>query len=98
MQKSEIEKIVGCEISDEAFSLALQYAERKQARAYQLEGRKEILEPWYLTQLVAEQVKSNALTDFTLDLCRTFAYMEKEHRLKEHGTPKALPIVNVSVG
>ena len=87
VRKSEVEKILGYEISTGDFERALASAKRKQQRIYDREHRAEVLEQWYLVKLTEEIVRANALSLFTLEIGRTLYDMEKEHRLNEHGTP-----------
>lgn len=95
--REQVESLFGMAISDEEFERALGYAKRKQAHIFQLTGRKEVMEDWYLAKLTEEQARSNALSDFSMDLCRTLYEMEKEHSFrKEQSALQAIPIVNVS--
>lgn len=46
-----------------------------------------VLLHWYLAKLTEEYVRSNVFSKFTMDLCRIFRDMEKEHLFNELGAP-----------
>ena len=77
--REEIEELLECEIADEQFKKALEYAKRKQAYIYQREQRLVVLQRWYLVKLTEEYVRSLAFSKFTMDLCSALRDMEKEH-------------------
>lgn len=86
IQKTEVEEILGTEITDEQFAEALEYAKRKQAHIFKLEKRAVVLQNWYLVQLTKEYVISLAFSRFTMDLCEALANMEKECPVKDQNT------------
>lgn len=94
--KSKVEELLGCEITEEQFKEALTFAKNKQKYIYHKEGRKVVLEDWYLAILTKEYVISLAFQNFTMDLCRELHNMEKEHLFKEQGTPMINHIVTPS--
>lgn len=79
VKKGEVQELLGFDISDTQFEEALEYAQRKQQYIYNCEKRPEVLQDWYLTQLIAECVRSISFSQLTMDLCRTLRDMEKEH-------------------
>ena len=79
VRKREVEELLGCEISDEQFQEALEYAERKQKYIYKRERRQVVMQHWYLVKFTEEYVRSLAFSHFTMDLCGTLRDMEKEH-------------------
>lgn len=79
VKREEVEEFLGCEITDEQFNQALEYAIRKQKYIYEREHRAVILQHWYLVKLTEEYVRSLAFSKFTMDLYRTLRDMEKEH-------------------
>lgn len=85
VRKKEVQELLGFGISDEQFEEALECARRKQQYIYDREARPVTLRRWYLVKLTEEYVRSNALSRFTMDLCRTLFDMEKEHQFNEHG-------------
>ncbi|MCR5791354.1 MAG: hypothetical protein K6G83_15835 [Lachnospiraceae bacterium] len=94
--RKEAEKLIGFQITDDAFDRAYIQAECKQMYIYLQTEETMVLEPWYLAQLIAEYVKSNAFSEFTIELSRALSNMEKEHSFQRTERPKALPIVSVS--
>lgn len=96
VKKSEVEELLGCEITDEQFEEALGYARRKQEYIYQREQRAVVMQHWYLVKLTEEYVRSLAFSKFTMDLCQMHRNMEKEHLTHScKGTPSATHIVAV---
>lgn len=87
IKKNEVEELLRYKITDKQFEEALEYAVKKQAYIYKKERRAVVLQPWYLTQLTMEYVKSLAFSKLTMDLCRTLWDMEKEHLFNELGAP-----------
>ena len=96
VKKEDVEDLFGCEITDEQFQEALEYAERKQAYIYNLEKRSVVLQHWYLVKLTEEYVRSLAFSKFTMDLCRELRDMEKEHSVRNQSAPTDTHIVSVS--
>lgn len=96
VKREEIAALLGCEITDEQFNEALEYARRKQEHIYKREHQAEVLQHWYLVKLTEEYVRSLAFSKFTMDLCRTLRYMEKEHSVKNQSAPKDIHIVTSS--
>lgn len=96
VRKEEVQELLGRSISDAQFEEALGCARRKQRYIYERETRLATLQHWYLVKLTGEYVRSNAFSRFTMDLCRTFFDMEKEHQFNEHGAPKAIHILSDS--
>ena len=86
MEKEEVEESLRMDISDETFKEALAYAKRKQKHIYQQKRSKEVLQHWYLVELITEYVKNLTFSELTMDLCRTMRDMEKERPAKT-GTP-----------
>lgn len=78
VEKAEVERILGCEITNEQFEQAYKYACDKQNYIYRQEQRDAVLMHWYLVQLTEEYVRSLAFSRFTADLCRSLHDMEKE--------------------
>lgn len=99
VSKRAVMELLKCEITDEQFEEALEYAKKKQNYIFLKEARAVILEEWYLTKLTEEYVRSLAFSRYTMELCRTLNDMEKEHQAhKNLGAPKIVNhIVTVSV-
>lgn len=95
VRKEDVERVMNCQISDEEFLLAVEQAKHKQKYLFDKEKRANIMEYHYLVMLAAEQVKSNALSRFTL--ARAYRDMEKEHLFIERGTPPTNHILSASV-
>ena len=87
VNKSEVEKLLGYQITDSQLEEALVYAKRKQEYLYRREQRAVVMQHWYLVKLTEEYVRSLAFSRFTMDLCRTLRDMEKEHLFNELGAP-----------
>lgn len=79
VKKEDVEKLLGCGITDEQFNEALEYAKKKQEHIYQNDGREVVLQHWYLVKLTEEYVRNLAFSQFTMELCRELHNMEKEH-------------------
>lgn len=77
--KEQIEQRLGQEISEPLYKKALIYAKNKQNYIYANERREIVLQEWYLQKLIEEYVRILAFSKFTMDLCRMFNDMEKEH-------------------
>ena len=99
VSKRAVMELLKCEITDEQFEEALEYAKEKQNYIFLQEGRLVILEDWYLIKLTEEYVISLAFSRYTMELCRALNNMEKEHQAhKNLGAPNNHNhIVNVSV-
>ncbi len=95
VKKGEVEKLLGCMITDEQFNKALGYARKKQEYIYNRDHRSVVLQRWYLVKLTEEYVRSLALSKFTMDLCSTLRDMEKEHSVKNQSAPTDNHIVAV---
>lgn len=95
VKREEVEQLLGCEITDEQFEEALEYAKRKQDYIYKMEQRPVVLQHWYLVKLTEEYVGSLAFSKFTMDLCRALRDMEKEHSVKNQSAPTDNHIVAV---
>ncbi len=95
VKKGEVEKLLGCMITDEQFNKALGYARKKQEYIYNRDHRAVVLQRWYLVKLTEEYVRSLALSKFTMDLCSTLRDMEKEHSVKNQSAPTDNHIVAV---
>lgn len=89
MNKADVEELLGFEINDEVFEIALGYAKRKQKYLLEHYESKAPAESWYLCKLTEEFVHSILLSEETLDLCRFMHNIEKEHLAKSQGTPTA---------
>lgn len=86
--KRAVMELLKCEITDEQFEEALEYAKKKQNYIFLEEGRMAILEDWYLLKLTKEYVISLAFSRYIMELCRTLNNMEKEHQAhKNLGAP-----------
>lgn len=96
VKRGEVENLLGCEITNEQFNVALEYATRKQEYLYKREQREVVLQHWYLVKLTEEYVRSLAFSKFTMDLCRTLRDMEKEHPANCQSAPTDNHIVAVS--
>ncbi len=79
VRKEEVEKLLGCRITDGQFGKALGLARSKQEYIYRQEGRPVVLQHWYLVKLTEEYVRNLAFSKFTMDLCEALRNMEKEH-------------------
>lgn len=77
ISKTELEAVIGSSITDSMFGEALNYARCKQAYIYQHSKRDEVLQRWYLLELIKEQIKSIMLSKLTMDLCREIYNTEK---------------------
>ena len=95
VKKGEVEKLLGCMITDEQFNKALGYARKKQEYIYNRDHRAVVLQRWYLVKLTEEYVRSLALSKFTMDLCSTLRDMEKEHSVNCQSAPTDNHIVAV---
>lgn len=93
VKREEVARLLGCEITDEQFNEALEYAKRKQDYIYKMNRRPVALQHWYLVKLTEEYVRSLAFSRFTMDLCRTLRNMEKEHPAKSQGATTDTHIV-----
>lgn len=69
ISKAGLETMLGSSITDTMFKEALGCARQKQEYIYQREKREEVLQDWYLLELMKEHIKSIALSKFTLELC-----------------------------
>lgn len=77
ISKTELEAVIGNSITDSMFGEALNHARCKQAYIYQHSKREEVLQRWYLLELIKEQIKSIMLSKLTMDLCREIYNTEK---------------------
>lgn len=93
IEKKEVEKLLGCNITDTQFEEALGFAARKQEQIYKHEGRLIVLQAWYLARLTEEYVRALAFSQLTMDLCVEFCNMEKEHQTRSQGAPTSNHIV-----
>lgn len=99
VSKIAVMELLKCEITDEQFEEALEYAKRKQNYIFLKEARPVVLEEWYLIKLTEEYVRNLAFLRYTMELCRELNNMEKEHQAQKNiGAPYNLNhIVTVSV-
>lgn len=96
IRKEEVERLLGCGITDGQFDEALKCAKRKQEYIYGQERRPVVLQRWYLAKLTEEYVRSLAFSRLTMDLCGNICNMEKEHPFnKEQDAPKTNHIVSI---
>ncbi len=95
VKKEEVERLLGCGITDEQFKAALEHARRKQEYIYRREHRAVVLQRGYLVKLTEEYVRRLAFSQFNMDLCRTLRDMEKEHSVKNQSAPTDNHIVAV---
>ena len=86
VRKEEIERRLGRKITDSRFETALEYARKKQLRIYERESRSQVLQRWYLMELVEEQVRNYLLSELMMGLCRIVYDMENECQARSHGT------------
>ena len=84
VEKADMEKILGCSITDGQLENALQHALRKQKILYERSGREAVLGHKYLISLIEEYVRCLALSAFTVKLWK-FCNMEKEHLARSCG-------------
>lgn len=77
--KQAVEKELKATITDDLYNEAFNYAKSKQAYIFAKEGRKVVLQEWYLIKLISEYVISLAFSKFTMDLCEELCKNEKEH-------------------
>lgn len=96
VRKEEVEELLGCEITENQFLEALEYAARKQQYIYKKEHRAVVLQHWYLVKLTEEYVRSLTFSHFTMDLCKMLNDMEKEHSVNDQSAPTNIHIVAVS--
>ena len=96
VRKEEVEKLLGCTITDSLFQEALKLAHGKQAYIFERYGSPVALQDWYLVKLTEEYVRSLALSKYTMDLCGELADMEKEHPTNSQGAPTSTHIITVS--
>lgn len=96
VQKEDVERLLGCTITDGLFQEALKFASRKQAYIFERDGSPVALQDWYLVKLTEEYARSLALSKYTMDLCSELADMEKEHQAKGTGAPTSTHIITVS--
>ncbi len=66
---------------------ALEYAERKRQQIYIQTHRPEVLEDWYLEQLVCETVLQDAFSDYCMERCREIVKTKKEALTTKANTP-----------
>ena len=78
ISKTELEAVIGSSITDSMFGEALNHARCKQAYIYQHSKRDEVLQRWYLLELIKEYVKSITFSRFTMDLCREVCKTKEE--------------------
>lgn len=95
-KKEELEELLGMQITEEQFEEALGYAKQKQIYIFQREKRLVVMKRRYLIKLTEEYIRNLAFSRFTMDLCRTLSYMEKEHSTKSQSTPTDNHIVQAS--
>lgn len=93
VKKKEVEQRLGCAITDSQFEKALEYAQRKQIRISENEGRIQVVCRWYLVELIVEYVRNAVFSELTMDLCRIVCNMENECPVKNHGTHTRTHIV-----
>lgn len=93
VKKADVEELLKCSITEEMFQRALKCAKHKQEYIYSREKREVVMQDWYLAQLTYEYVISLSFQDFTMELCRVEADMEKEHQVIDQGALTANHIV-----
>ena len=93
IEKKEVERLLGCDITDGQFTEALEFAKRKQEHIYKHVHKQAVLQRWYLARLTEEYVRALAFSRLTMDFCMEFCNMEKEHLTKSQGAPTASHIV-----
>lgn len=82
IKKEEVEKLLGCHITENQFLEALGYAKKKQEYIYKTTKRKVVLEQWYLVRLTMEYVRNLEFSRLTMELCQKLDNMKKEHQKK----------------
>lgn len=87
IKKKEVERLLGCNITDGQFEEALGFATRKQEQLYKHGHKPAVLQPWYLARLTEEYVRALAFSRLTMDICMEFCNMEKEHQTRSQGAP-----------
>lgn len=95
-QRKNVEMLLGRSITDDLYEEALESASKKQKDIYNREKRLEVLQDWYLTQLIVECVRSISFSQLTMDLCRILRDMEKEHSTKSQSAHTDNHIVAVT--
>lgn len=80
-------------LSDTEYEKAKAQAKRKLARIIEREGDSdgERRKPYYLAQLIAEAVRSERFSAFTLELGELFRYAEEEHKRQIQQRKKEMP-------
>lgn len=80
IKKSEVEVLLGFEVTEKQYIEALELAKIKQQYIYKNSKRKVVLQSWYLAKLTEEYVRTLSLSKSTMDLCELINYdIEKEH-------------------
>lgn len=83
--RQQAERYLGTEIEPQEWDKAKAYAERKLKGIIQREGdaggaRREL---WYLAQLIAETVRSDRFSQFTIDLMCLSRYADEQMGVKK---------------
>lgn len=83
--KQEAESCLGAEIQSSEWAKAKEYAERKLKNIIERFGDEggARREPWYLAQLIAEEVSQNRFSQFTLELARLDKYIDEQMEIKK---------------
>lgn len=92
--RTAVEREMERQISDDEYEAALEAAKRKQELVSD-PAHSYVRDPGYLVLLVCDFIRQNALSDFTMEVCRTLN-MEKEHSFRRTERPMDTPIVAVS--
>lgn len=97
LQKDELktlsEEYLAEPLSDTEYEEAKAQAKRKLARIIEREGDSngERRKPYYLAQLIAEAVRAERFSAFTLELGELFRYAEEEHKRQIQQRKKEMP-------
>ncbi|MCM1221212.1 MAG: hypothetical protein NC548_42710 [Lachnospiraceae bacterium] len=94
-QRKEVEALLGCRIPDDLYEEALESASKKQEYIYEREKRVEVLQDWYLVQLIAEYIRSKSFSQLTMHICRKMFNMEKEHSTRSQSAQTDNHIVSI---
>ena len=85
--KQEVEKLLGCRITDGQFCQAFAYARHKQHYQYQQEKRKGLLHHQYLFSLTVEYVMNLEASRLTAERCRELREIEEGRLIKKSRRP-----------
>lgn len=83
--KQQAESYLGTEIQPSEWDSAKAYAERKLKGIIEREGDAggERRKPYYIAQLIAETVRSNRFSQFTIELADILHYADEQMEIKK---------------